>query len=296
VEDGVVSETVCAVVVTYNRIELLRECLEAVTGQTRAPDQVLVVDNASTDGTREMVREEFPQAELLALPVNEGSSGGFHEGMKAGVARGVDWLWVMDDDTIPNPDALEQLLDARSGLNGLPEPSLLASKVLWTDGKLHPMNWPAPALLDVDHFIDGVEHGLVPIRTNTFPSLLVKREAVERHGPPRKGFWIWSDDIDFTQRILRYEAGYLVPGSIAIHKTKTAHKPHEGGQRFYYAVRNGMFILRGDTLAGREKIGWIFLIGSQLLGFFSHEGVRPWTVRLVLRGLRDGLLKPRPSL
>ncbi len=288
------SETVCAVVVTYNRVELLRECLAAVTGQTREPDTVLVVDNASTDGTREMVRSEFPAAELLELPQNEGSAGGFHEGMKAASGRGVDWLWVMDDDTIPRPDALERLLDARGRLDGLPEPALLASKVLWTDGRLHPMNWPAPNLTDVDRFVDGVERTLLPIRANTFPSLLVKREAVERHGPPRKGFWIWSDDIDFTQRILRHEAGYLVPDSVAVHKTETAHKPHEGRQRFYYAVRNGVFILRGDTLTSREKVGWFLIVASQVQRFFAHEGVRPWTLGVVLRGLRDGLLKKRP--
>ena len=288
------SETVCAVVVTYNRRELLRECLEAVTGQSRVPDTVLVVDNASTDGTLDMVRDRFPSVEVVALPENEGSSGGFHEGMKAAIERGVDWLWVMDDDTIPAQDALEKLLDAPSQLNGMPQPSLLASKVLWTDGQLHPMNWPAPYLGDLDLFLDGVERGLLPIRANTFPSLLVKREAVERHGPPRKGFWIWADDIDFTQRILRDEPGYLVPQSVALHKTATAHKPHEGKQRFYYAVRNGMFILRGDTLTPKEKIGWLFVVGPQIVRFFALEGVRPWTLKVVLRGLRDGLLKPRP--
>jgi rhamnopyranosyl-N-acetylglucosaminyl-diphospho-decaprenol beta-1,3/1,4-galactofuranosyltransferase len=294
--EATVSETVCAVVVTYNRKELLRECLQAVTGQTRAPDTVLVVDNASTDGTPDMVRTEFPAAELLELATNEGSSGGFHEGMKAATARGFDWLWVMDDDTIPHPDALELLLDARKDLNGFREPALLASKVLWTDGSMHPMNWPGPALDDFDTFVSGVEHRIMPIRANTFPSLLVKREAVERHGPPRKGFFIWADDIDFTQRILRYEAGYLVPRSVAVHKTKTAHKPWEGKQRFYYAVRNGLFILRGDTLTSKEKVGWFLLLASQIQRFFATEGVRPWALAVVARGVRDGLFKPRPSL
>jgi GT2 family glycosyltransferase len=288
------TETVVAVVVTYNRIELLRECLAAVTAQTRAPDTVLVVDNASTDGSREMVATEFPSAEVLAMPTNEGSSGGFHEGMKAGAARGFDWLWVMDDDTIPRPDALERLLDARSATPQ--RAALLASKVLWTDGGLHPMNWPAPHLGDLDRFVEGVEQAFLPIRGSTFPSLLVRREAVERYGPPRKQFFIWADDIDFTQRILRYEPGYLVPGSVALHKTKTAHKPWEGGERFYYAVRNGLFILRGDTLDPREKLGWFLLVGSQIQRFFATEGVRPWTLKVVLRGLRDGVFRPRPSL
>jgi GT2 family glycosyltransferase len=291
------SESAGAVIVTYNRKDLLRECLQAVTGQTRRPDIVLVIDNNSDDGTRDMVQAEFGDAtEVVALPVNEGSSGGFHEGMKAAVARGVDWLWVMDDDTIPAPDALELLLDAPSKLQGMREPVLLASKVLWTDGRLHPMNWPSPSVLPIDDFIDGVERSIIPIRANTFPSLLVRRTAVEKYGPPRKGFWIWSDDIDFTQRILRYEAGYLVPQSVAVHKTKTAHKPAEGKERFYYAVRNGIFILRGDTLSTKEKIGWTFLVGSQIQQFLAIEGVKPWTLKVVLRGLRDGIGKPRPQL
>ena len=290
------SETVCAVIVTYNRKEILRECLEAVTGQTRAPDTVLVVDNKSTDGTPDTVRAEFPSAELLELPTNEGSSGGFHEGMKAAAARGFDWLWVMDDDTIPNPDALEILLDSRKDLNGFPEPALLASKVLWTDGTMHPMNWPGPAMEDFPHFVDGLARGVMPIRANTFPSLLIKRQAVEKYGPPRKGFFIWADDIDFTQRILRHEAGYMIPRSVAIHKTKTAHKPWEGKERFYYAVRNGLFILRGDTLSPKEKFGWFLLVGSQIQRFFATEGVKWWAVKVVARGLRDGIFKPRPSL
>jgi rhamnopyranosyl-N-acetylglucosaminyl-diphospho-decaprenol beta-1,3/1,4-galactofuranosyltransferase len=290
------SDSVVAVVVTYNRKDLLRECLDAVTSQSRAPDSVLVVDNASTDGTVDMVREEFPAVEVLALPENEGSSGGFHEGMKAGVSGGYEWLWVMDDDTIPAADALQRLLEAPAKNGSLPEPSMLASKILWTDGRLHPMNWPSPNLLDLDLFMDGVEHALIPIRASTFPSLLIRRTAIERHGPPRKGFWIWSDDIDFTQRILRHEPGYLVPQSVAVHKTATAHKPWEGKQRFYYAVRNGLFILRGDTLRPKEKIGWTFVVGSQILNFFLAEGLRPWTLGVVLRGLRDGLLKRRPSL
>ena len=285
------SETVCAVVVTYNRVDLLRECLAAVTAQSRAPDAVLVVDNASTDGTRETVRDEFPSVEVLALPENQGSSGGFHEGIKTAAARGVDWLWVMDDDTIPAEDALERLLAARTDF---PEAALLASKVLWTDGGLHPMNWPGLDPRDMDDFVGAIERGALRIRANTFPSLLVKRQAVETYGPPRKGFWIWSDDIDFTQRILRHEPGYLIPQSVAVHKTKTAHMPHEGKERFYYAVRNGLFIIRGDTLAPREKVGWFLLVASQIQKFFATEGVRWWAMKVVARGLRDGIVMRRP--
>jgi GT2 family glycosyltransferase len=229
------------------------------------------------------------------LARNEGSSGGFHAGIAAAAARGDDWLWVMDDDTIPAPDALQKLLDSRQRLNGLPQPSILASKVVWTDGSIHPMNPPAPhPLAGMDLYVDALQLGLMPIRSTTFPSALIKREAVERHGPPRKGFWIWSDDIDFFGRILRDEIGYFVPESVAVHKTKTAHTPWQGKERFYYAVRNGVFILRGDSLKSKEKVGWFLLVSEQVRLFLLHERFRPWAIRVVLRGLRDGLVKKVP--
>ena len=286
---------VCAVVVTHNRRELLAECLGAIAAQTRPPARVVVVDNASADGTRTMVETSFPAVELLVLGTNTGAAGGFHAGVLAAARGDQDWLWLMDDDTIPETDALERLL-ARTATPGLPSPSLLVSRVVWTDGRLHPMNQPEPSMADMDVFMAAVERGLVPVRGATFPSLLVSRAAVERHGPPRPGFFVWADDIDFTQRILRREPGYLVPDSIAVHKTATAHRPWEGGQRFYYAVRNGVFILRGDTLDRREKVRWLLLVASQVQRFLTVEGVRPWTVRVVLRGLRDGIIRPHPSL
>lgn len=288
---------VCAIVVTHERVALLRECLDAVLGQTRPPDHVLVVDNASGDATPDVLAEEYTgRVEVLRLPTNEGSAGGFHAGMRAGVAGGWDWLWVMDDDTVPDPTALALLLAAPARLQGLPDPVLLASRVVWTDGRIHPMNPPGPKLLPIDHMVDAVQRGLLPLRGNTFPSLLVRRDAVERHGPPRKGYFIWSDDIDFTQRILRDEAGYLVPESIAVHRTRTPHRPSEGGERFYFAMRNGIWILRGDTLIWKEKIGWSFVIAEQVRLFVLRERFRPWALRVLLRGVRDGLLRPVPGL
>ena len=231
---------------------------------------------------------------MLRLAQNEGSSGGFHAGMNEASSRDFTWLWVMDDDTIPHADALEILLDTPGRLEGLPEPSSLASKVEWTDGNVHPMNPPAPYAHDIDLFLSAVEQGVITIRANTFPSLLVRSDAVKRHGAPRKGFWIWADDMDFTQRILRHEVGYMVPTSVALHKTKSAHAPWHGGDRFYYAVRNGLFILRGDSLKGSEKIGWTYLVGIQIARFLQVERFRPRAFWTVLRGLRDGVVKPRP--
>ena len=72
-----ITERVCAVLVTFNRKTLLRTCLNSLLKQTRPIDQILIVDNASSDGTPELLREEFPQLPLLRLDRNTGGAGGF---------------------------------------------------------------------------------------------------------------------------------------------------------------------------------------------------------------------------
>src|SRR4051794_13444369 len=101
---------VVAVVVTYNRKVLLGRCLEALERQTRPPEAVLVVDNASTDRTAELVAAQS-DARYVRLSRNGGGAEGFHHGVRIALAEEApDWLWLMDDDCIAAPDALERLL------------------------------------------------------------------------------------------------------------------------------------------------------------------------------------------
>ena len=281
--------TIAAIIVTFNRRELLEECIAAIEGQTHAVDHLLIVDNASTDGTPELVRETYARHELLALPTNEGGAGGFHEGMKAGLAGGFDWLWVMDDDTIPNPDALERLVERLDDLGDLPVPSILASRVVWKDGRIHPMNPPGPNLGDIDHFVDATAAGLIPLRSVTFPSMMVRTDAIRRHRLPQKHFFLWADDIEFTLGILRDEPGYMVPASVAVHKTAAPHVPADGGPRFYYSVRNSFFILRGDTLRPKERIGQMIVMTMQTQQYLTRNRFSWTAIKVVLRGVLHGL-------
>ena len=73
------SERVCAVVVTYNRKAMLKKCLDALISQTRKPDHILVIDNASNDGTFEMVKEQFSEVEIVRMTGIQGSAGRISE-------------------------------------------------------------------------------------------------------------------------------------------------------------------------------------------------------------------------
>ncbi len=286
--------TVCAIVVTHNRRELLRECLAAIARQTRAPDRVLVVDNASADGTGAMVEREYGHVELLALTTNEGGAGGFHEGMRRAHAQGAEWMWLMDDDTVPAPDALAELLSAPDRLDAAaPPPTLLASRVVWRDGNVHPMNFPSPERARMEHVVDGAQRGLMPLRFATFVSLLVHRGAVDRHGLPLKHFFVWSDDVEYTSRVvLSGEPGYLVPTSVALHDTETPHTAQSAPPgRFYYHVRNTVFMIVGPGRPPRDRLlrGWVLVFST--VEYLRRDPSRA-SAAAVLRGLRDGLRRP----
>jgi rhamnopyranosyl-N-acetylglucosaminyl-diphospho-decaprenol beta-1,3/1,4-galactofuranosyltransferase len=284
--------SVCAVVVTYNRRDLLHECLTALESQERPVDRILVIDNDSSDGTPEMVREEHPATELVRLPENVGGAGGFREGVRRAYEAGFDWLWLMDDDTIATATALEELLRVPAELDGLPEPLVLASKVIMPDGELHPFNRPRPDERHPERTIAAVEKGLLPIRYTSFVSALIHREGVTELGLPIGDFFIWLDDVEFTARIIKGHAGYLAPRSVVVHKSHTNATVY-AGERYYYAIRNMLWLLRGRSLRGDRSVRarlWL----SLLEGIPAHLAInrfKPTAFRTVARGVADGLRK-----
>lgn len=288
--------SVCAIVVTHNRRSMLRKCLDALSAQTHPPDLVIVVDNASTDGTAAMVERDYPGVDLVALETNEGGAGGFHEGMRRGHAAGSEWLWVMDDDTIPRSDALAELLAAPDRLDGAQPPAMLASKVVWRDGRVHPMNFPTPERSRMEGVVHAASRGLMCFRAATFVSLLIHRRMIDRHGLPLKHFFIWSDDIEYTSRaVLAGDLGYLVPSSIALHDTDTAHTAHSASPgRFYFHVRNTLYIIRGPARPPRDRLLRVWVLLSSTVVYLR---VNPGAASLssVARGLRDGLRR-RPGV
>ena len=139
--DGAGAATdVVAVVVTWNRRDLLVECLAALRAQTLPPTHLVVVDNASTDGTAELLAAE-PGLEVVTLSANTGGAGGFAAGIELALTFGPDLVWLLDDDTVPTGTAAERLATAWSSYAG-ERPAVLASRVVWTDGRDHPRNTP----------------------------------------------------------------------------------------------------------------------------------------------------------
>jgi rhamnopyranosyl-N-acetylglucosaminyl-diphospho-decaprenol beta-1,3/1,4-galactofuranosyltransferase len=288
VADDEAGETsVCAVVVTHNRAALLRDCLRRLGTQTRRPDRILVVDNASTDETADVLRRE-PGVDVLTLDKNVGGSGGFARGVEQAFRDHHDWIWLLDDDTLADEGCLEALLAGAGRAPG--RPSVVASVVRWQDGRLHPMNRPWLRLNRRAEFAEAAAVGLAPIRTATFVSAMVHRDAVAAHGLPPAHYFLWLDDMAYTGLVLRTGRGYLVPESTVWHWTPLPYSTlSDSRERFYYKARNHLWLLRGDSFAGLERAGYALAYVRAIGTYLRQSPNRRAALATTWRGVRDGL-------
>jgi rhamnopyranosyl-N-acetylglucosaminyl-diphospho-decaprenol beta-1,3/1,4-galactofuranosyltransferase len=193
------TETVTAVVVTYNRKQLLGECIDALLQQTRVPDRILIIDNASTDGTQEMFADRADRAatpcEYVRLAKNVGGAGGFHEGMRLAQSAGADWLWLMDDDGWPAPDCLATLLSCRNELRYLAPIVCDASN---KEQLAFNYSFGRFSLNSVED-INSLLVDRVPV-VRPFNGVLVHRELIDRIGLPMEEMFIWGDEAEYMFR------------------------------------------------------------------------------------------------
>lgn len=278
---------IVAIIVTYNRLKLLQKCLNAIGSQTRKPDDIIVINNSSNDGTLEWLGQ---QSLKFVTIENKGGASGFNEGIKQAYAGGAEWIWMMDDDSIPNADALEQLEKGVYFFNkcGI-DVGFFASNVIWTDGNPHLMNKVYEYDLDKEipacfNQLDGKKYK--PITGATFVSLLLSRKAVEQTGLPIKEFFIWCDDVEYTKRIITSNMwGVYVEESKVVHETPSNYgsnifedsakniwkynygmrnelytrRVYKSKGSFYRNVFKRMFVLPFKIIAKRKDDRWPFI-------------------------------------
>jgi len=282
------SEKVLALVVTHNRKHLLAECLDLLVAQDRPPDHVLVVDNASTDGTSALLEER--QVEHVRLETNTGAAGGFHFGLTEACRRDFDWVWLLDDDAHPRPDSLQKLLQGLERARGIgPEPSLMLSRLLWVDGRVHPMGIPWPDIRRPGLMLKARPHGLMPVRFGTYASMLVNLRIARMYPLPTAAYFLYNDDLEYSGRLLRRGVGYLVQDSLTVHKTSNPYSSaiNASDEVFYLEARNRAWLVRSDAFGALGKT--FFLLNS--LGVFlarlREKGLRG--ARPIWKGWLDGL-------
>lgn len=277
---------VAAIVTTYNRCAMLRRCLSSIRAQTGARCDLIIVDNASTDGTWDYLQGET-DAITYRMSENGGGAAGFSMGMKLAWEAGYELMWLMDDDVTPEPDALAALLAADARLGG--QYGFLYSRTLWVDGSLCRMNRPKISAGQAE------VNGLTPIYQASFVSVLFPARTVQAVGLPIGAFFIWGDDVEYTRRIAVRASltSYWVQASRVIHHTaqntgsSIALDEPERIDRYFYAYRNERYLFGQEGFRARAyyllKCG---LNAARILFIGRGEKVRRF--RVLRRGMIAG--------
>jgi GT2 family glycosyltransferase len=246
---------VCAAVLTYNRKELLEHCLAALLAQSDPPERILVLDNASTDGTAELVaRFGDPRIEHVRLERNIGAAGGFARMFRHVYDAGWEWGWFLDDDVIAAPDALAELKRAfADNFMRAEDVAYLISNAVTPDGKPN-------CVPDIDHRLAAgdcaqwgelLADGIVRIRISALNSILIPRSTLADHGAPSKDFVVWGEDTDWSLRATERLPALLAGRSRIVHvrgasgelDPATEPDPQRIG-RFFYLFRNTVYMRR----------------------------------------------------
>ncbi|EGD42086.1 glycosyltransferase [Nocardioides sp. WG-D5] len=289
-------ETVAIVVVTYNRADMLRGLLDGLTKLDQPADAVIVVNNASTDHTAQVLAEAVtPNLQVIDSPENLGGAGGFHLGTKAAVEQGWDRLYLIDDDVVPAHDCLEVLLaqdedclfSVREDRNG----NLIELAALKFDLRNPLAIKPkTAAVMDTYPTRDAMPER-VPVENVAFEGFMIRRTVLEEIGLPDPTYFIFYDDVDLAIRARR--AGrtiWAVRDAVLVRQLDFSQQHDLAGWKGFYMYRN-LFVVHlryGENVLVRLK-PWLITAAVVLLSPLrggKHEAVNVIKALRAARGMR----------
>ena len=287
---------------TYNRKDLLAECLRGLLRQTRPLDEIVVIDNASTDNTEDKVRAEFgASVTYLRLAENTGSAGGFHEGIKLAYEHGHDWIWCMDNDAIPLEDTLQKLLDAES-----PSAGHVVAKACWHTDPLTGEGRPGSVRVDFNKgrylYPNPADCSgrVIPVDCAPWAGLLISSEVIPRAGFPKVDMFSWADDHAFCLELRKFGEILLVGTTTLYHpglRSRVATVKRLGRDRVrieeywkvYYGTRNKLYVGRLYFKSQwRTVLKFLASYMRGLLSILLLDDFKLYRVRILTRGFVDG--------
>jgi GT2 family glycosyltransferase len=291
--------SVASLTVAYNASWRLQHQIEALLRQTCPLQEIVIIDNASTDGTAELLSDPDPQITLLRMKTNIGVGGALAAGLSyALLEKGYDWVWTFDHDSVPDDSALQILLSGAESLRNPQELGMIAALPFHcgTGNCYHPLLWK-------DGFFEpSAEQMRQPIWYADLvisSGCLVRREVVEKIGLPRSDFFI--DFVDFEYCLRARSAGYkiaVVPGARFSHEIGSPRKielpgsfrlwPIHAPFREYYLSRNLAYTAWWLYPNQRTKSFVIRFLARHAAGVLLFSSNKLACLTKILQGFSDG--------
>lgn len=261
------------IVVNWNGAAETVGCLDSLHQLRRQAFRIYIVDNASTDGSREDIQRAHPEDELLVAPANLGYAGAFNLGWQQALADGMQYVWLLNNDTVVDPDALDKLVEAdrRHG------PAILSPKILFRDRP--EILWYAGGYVDralKSHHVgkneaDGEQYSNVrEIPWASGCSLFCSRDVLAQVGAMYEGYFLYLEDVDWCYAARkRGVPTYYIPDARVYHGVSRTVSMLDERQITYYAWRNYYLLVRRQGTAKQR-----FVMYADLLSRFIKIGLR----------------------
>lgn len=271
------------VITTHNREQLLRECVEHVQHQTIPPDKIIIVNNASTDGTGRYLKtlsEQYKTIDVIDLLVNTGGAGGFAVGIERAAETAAAWVLVIDDDAIIAIDYMEQIFVAAQQ-NAMYQAFAGAVTVNGQIDTCHRRNLTGIGLLSKNCKEEVYEQSYFACDIASFCGMVVDLSLVRQIGLPHAEYFIWYDDTEYSLRIHNYSRFLVVPQAVLTHKITQLEKTHPRRYDWkeYYAIRNRLLMV--------QEHGTVLDRAVNFVNLFVHVIFRNWLFSVIKRDNYD---------
>lgn len=291
--------SIASVTVGYNGARALPKHLDALRRQSRKLDEIVVVNNASTDDTLKLLAISYPESTVLNLPENAGVGGGFAAGLAYAAGKKYDWIWLFDQDSVPRQDTLEMLL---AGVEYLGEEA--ETVAIFAPTCVHPETGARyPGLIWKNGLrppaADSLSQPLSFVDTVISSGSLLRREVVAEVGPPRQDFFMDFVDHEYCLRLRRHGFRIAVVGNsfldhaigsprrvsfLGWSRPFTEHVPW----REYYMTRNEVFTIWKFYPDWKTKYFFVSRWLRHALGVLMFSRQRAGNLKMMCFGFLDG--------
>lgn len=285
------SPNVVCVIVTYNRKLLLQECIQNVLGQSYTVMKVIVVDNASTDGTYLLTELLNEKIDYYRLEENKGGAYGFNYGIKRSFHYYPDFVWLLDDDAIPDFNCLNLLVNfSYHHLNEV----VVAPKVIDVDGNIQLIHrgYFYKFLLRQRAIKSNIyKRDYVRIGYSSFIGLLLPTNWIQQIGFPRSDFFIWFDDVEYSLRMSKLGPIILLPIATVVHKDNRHHGrlSKESYWKMYYDVRNTILLAHEFRWKKYIFFYFLFTLCRRCLAVLIFDKSKFYRLSILWKGFFDGV-------
>ncbi len=294
------------VLINWNGGEFTIPCIESLKAAKVIPDRIVVVDNASSDGSPDRIAKTFPEVTVIRNRSNKGFAEGSNQGAKLLLDEAVNYIWLLNNDTLVDYNCLHYLLKAA---DEYPQVSCFTGKIFYDNssnqiwyagGYRHSLHLAPKHICDDSLGLNTVETSFV-----SGCCMFIPKWALVEYGGFCNAFIAYSEDGEWSWRV-RQAGGKLLYAPQAVLwqrvsssiKKNTGRKEDEGisARAYYLMVRNNLWTIRLHAVPVEKKFLALLInigIAIKIIAISVWNGF-PYKVPFVIKGLIHGLVKRVP--